>query len=486
MQWLGEHAPKPAPYYDPQGGADFVKGANSPLSVQPAVQQAMALASAPAASTTEPARIPGSAAGDPPAPTQAGTALAAGLHRFNDGANGPQGIYAARMKDGSLGFTDDAGGLTNFGSGIDARGLKRSDISNAAPSNAGAYTGDVSRGGHVYGPNDALPTAGDYNATHGLPAMTARSPLQADGLYRSMMGGGAPNADRAYASSSGVTEDGQSLNPAMLDSMNPMQIQNASDRLMGANTAGNPELAQANGIALSKLRARAQDFQQGDYPGGPRSGQSGGMGTPGMMGGGMMPGMKMSDVIALRGQQLKSGVDQAKFGLDERREQREAAATQQGIVDKSNQDYNNAPSPAQQDAQAMQAIPQYDDSPAGRRAAASFARSRMGQAAFGNALQSLKRSAHDEQWGSSFLPEAMMGSGGGTPIHNLDWDNVIKDEQGNFTGFRDSPGGFNIAPVDPALQSSKYSPALVKRISPYLKYLQTGQALAGTTGTDNT
>ena len=175
-------------------------------------------------------------------------------------AHGPQGIYAAQMKDGSVGFTDDPNGLTNFGSGVNPNGPSAAGTQVHNFSNAGAYTSTPQQDTHVYGPNDGAPTS-FVQQQNGMPQQLGVNADASAGLRRSMTGGGAPNASRAYAPNA-LGQSGDNLSPEAISSMYTFDLQALQQKLRGVN-ANDPEAAQANNAALASINARQQELAQG-------------------------------------------------------------------------------------------------------------------------------------------------------------------------------------------------------------------------------
>jgi hypothetical protein len=251
-----------------------------PAAVSDFAARNAAPAAAPAPAAPFPDRIAGSATGAPSAPAQPGAALARGVTRANFGANGPQGVYAARMKDGSIGFTDDPNSLNNFGAGVDARGLRRSDTQVNNFSNAGAYNGTPQQDTHVYGPDDAAPTSFPQQQ-NGMPQATGVNAAESNGLYRSLTGGGAPNANRAYAPNA-IEAAGEDTSAASLGAMNPYELKNLQQRILAQGGKGGQEQAASNQALLQRVNARQQELAHGtNYGAAPTFGMGGAGGSLG-------------------------------------------------------------------------------------------------------------------------------------------------------------------------------------------------------------
>lgn len=193
--------------------------------------------------------------------------LAPGVSRFNDPS--VPGVYAARMADGSLGFSNITGanGQPDFGggavnpNGVTARGLRNRMVASSAPT--GAWTGDANP---VTGAPINMPVQRD-TAAHA--AMLARMMTGGGNQIGKTTVGADPRANYTYAQNS------LHMNPSaqiMAAGINPDAAQAAKDQLVAAINADpdrmNPDVQEANAAALAQLGENVQDVRQRYFGGG--------------------------------------------------------------------------------------------------------------------------------------------------------------------------------------------------------------------------
>lgn len=234
--------------------------------------------------------------------------LAPGVHRFND----PQvpGVYAARMADGSLGFTNitDANGQPDFGggtvnpNGVTARGLRRRMVASSAPT--GAWVGDADP---VTGAPINMPMQRD-SAAHA--AMLARMMNGGSNQFGRQAVNADPRANYTYAQNS------LHMNPSTLIAaagVDPQRAATVRDELlkgwMDDPNRSNPDVQRANAAALAQLGENVQDVRQRYYGGGNSMlGEMGGAGGIRDAGGGVSSNALLSFIGRNRATQERAAL----------------------------------------------------------------------------------------------------------------------------------------------------------------------------------
>jgi hypothetical protein len=221
--------------------------------------------------------------------------LAPGVSRFNDPS--VPGVYAARMADGSLGFSNVAGanGQPDFAGAVDPRGVTTKGLRNRmVASNAGAGPGGWNSG---------------FDPVTGAPLS---QPMQRAGagsqrLYAQMTGqgygsgtdavGAAPRSNFTYAQNSLHMTPAQTsalLNETQADPTAALHLQQQlNDAMKKDPNNANPDVAAANALFADQLAGHTQEARQRFY--GASNGMYGALGAGGSSRGGS--GLNMGTLL---------------------------------------------------------------------------------------------------------------------------------------------------------------------------------------------